>query len=321
MALVPQPRIGTRPPNAHASDFEAEHGQFGLPDEIYWYRSDTGADLWCVARYTTAYGPRLVPWSFDGRGWRGKPWPAPRGLYGLESIAALDDAKLLIASDEYNCQAARRILANPWAISWHGGAAGVAHTDLSPLTGRRVVIWPAATSEGYEAARRLAERLAGIASTLEIIDTQGEPEGFDLALLIGTGATRESIGQYARAHAVSPSALTAITRPITITSPIKRTTAALQGTCEEPPRDTDGLPDATTTQRLPGPARSTAGSTSGLPSARVGARGRTSTTCSGCYNAIRRPRGNSPTTYLRTGRCAVRGSLRFPGTLITRRAT
>jgi predicted P-loop ATPase len=201
LALVPRAAV---PPGSAALEFEAEHGEFGLPESLFWYRSETGSNLWAVARYATQFGPRLVPWTYDGKRWREKPWPSPRSLYGLELIAPLAEFKLLLAPDEANAAATRRILNNPEALSWYGGAAGVAHTDLTPLTGRRVVIWPAATADSFEAAALLAERLIGITETLEIVDTHGQSDGHDICTLIQFGADAKALARFAREHIVEP---------------------------------------------------------------------------------------------------------------------
>lgn len=95
--------------------------------------------------------------------WRWRDLPAPRPLFGLEMLAALPDAPVLIVEGEKTAEAATRMLPDWVVVTWPGGTQRVStkHTDWSPVAVRagRVVVWPDNDEPGMRAAAQIADFL------------------------------------------------------------------------------------------------------------------------------------------------------------------
>ncbi len=140
--------------------------------------------------------------------WRWMSFPKPRPLYGLDKLAAHPNAQVIICEGEKAAGAAQYLYEQAGVsrdklvtISWPGGGKAVKHVDWSPLTGRRVGLWPDADlksfPENHPQAGQLmpfleqpgmvcmldiAARLEGFATSLKFITPpEGVPDGWDLA--------------------------------------------------------------------------------------------------------------------------------------------
>ena len=168
-----QPPPGTPPP-------AMTHPAHGSPSSSWCYRDSDGNPLFYVARYETASGKQLCPWSWMGGRWAAKGWPEPRPLYGLEVLKAMPEAPVVIVEGEKAADAARKIIGTKYAvITWPNGSNAVDKADWSPLKDRSVLIWPDADEPGILAARKIAG-IPGYKS-VKIISTEGHPEKWDAA--------------------------------------------------------------------------------------------------------------------------------------------
>jgi putative DNA primase/helicase len=111
------------------------------------------------------------------RGWHKKAPAAPRPLYGLNKLTSMPDAPVLLTEGEKKCEAAQRMFPNYACISWFGGTGQVDNADLTPLSGRRVIIWPDADETGLKARDKLLRRLP--MKTTQIVRVDDLPDGFD----------------------------------------------------------------------------------------------------------------------------------------------
>lgn len=214
------------PDDAPEPDFR--HPSHGLPSRTWPYYDREGRLMLFVCRFDHQDGNKdIVPRSWcehPGKPsrwtWRGVTGKAKRPIYGLDRLAALPDADVLIVEGEKTADAAQEILAPEFAvISWLGGTACADRVDLRALRGRRVTLWPDFDSQtdrdgdikplpeqpGTKAMIDIATGLAGIASTVMMVGgyTPGDgkfPSGWDLADGIAQGWQGENVMQYLQLH-------------------------------------------------------------------------------------------------------------------------
>lgn len=197
-------------------NFSGAHKRHGAPSVTYTYRDAQGDVLYYVCRYEAAEGKQIVPWRWIARpealggkpaGWRARHVPKPRPLYNLDRLIAQPTAPVLIVEGEKCVEAAQRIMRETILTTWSGGSAHCGYADWSVLAGRRVNIWPDADEPGWDAAAKIARILLKLECTVGIVDTHGQPQGWDLADAIQEGWTLEQILTYGREHK----------KPITVT--------------------------------------------------------------------------------------------------------
>jgi DNA primase len=125
--------------------------------------------------------------------WCLQAFPDPRPLLGLDHLAAKPSAPVLIVEGE-KCRAAG---AGAWpayaVVGWPGGSNGLRKVDWTPLAQRDVVLWPDADEPGQKAmlgwrndagmytpgVAQYVKRVG--ARSIRLIDTAGQPKGWDIA--------------------------------------------------------------------------------------------------------------------------------------------
>lgn len=130
--------------------------------------------------------------------WCMRPFPAPRPLLGLQALAERPEAPVLLVSGEKCQAAAARLLPSFVAVTWPGGDNGDGHTDWTPLAGRRVTVWMDADSSGRACGERIAARLQAAGCEVRDIDTDGQPEGWDIADAVADGWDRAAVVAFCR---------------------------------------------------------------------------------------------------------------------------
>lgn len=131
-----------------APEAPAAHEFRGLPQARWAYRNTAGQLLGFIWRFPTSDGGKeVLPLTYcrhevTGKGgWRGMAFPDPRPLYGLEKLAAMPTAPVLIVEGEKCVDAAQAELPMLAVLSWPGGGKAVSKADWSPLVGRKVMTW------------------------------------------------------------------------------------------------------------------------------------------------------------------------------------
>lgn len=174
------------------------HKKYGAPAMRFDYRDEDGKILFCVCRFNFHDGKKIVlPWSYwqaeDGhRFWSWRGVPTPRPLYGLDRLArAAKNATIVLVEGEKAADAAQRLLPHTVCLTWCGGTGNTRTADFSPLTGRRVILWPDAdTTHEYKppsaragetmpweeqpgnmAMLQIAEQIKDLASTVKWLET------------------------------------------------------------------------------------------------------------------------------------------------------
>ena len=198
---------------ADAPPAPALHPKHGQPSARYVYVDQSGAVMFHHCRFEPAnerkqFAP-LSLWRMpNGRiVWKWKAPTEPRPLLGLDRLAALPAALVVITEGEKAREAAALLLLDAVVMTWAGGANAVDKADWSPLVGRVVWLWADADEAGTKAMQKVATRLhdAGaadvqhvsleaLAKVASVIDgkaelTPGEPlaEGDDAADIVSRG--------------------------------------------------------------------------------------------------------------------------------------
>ena len=197
------------------------------------YRDAAGALMLYVVRFETPEGKGVRPysWAQDDKGkmrwcWKGPVGDALRPLYGLDRLAANPEANVLMVEGEKTADAAQRLFPDLVAVAWVGGTtiAQKRQIDLSPLAGRKVVLWPDSDHKRYRSGPKegtlmpyweqpgelamlaIAGDLRDLAKGVRIVATQELPpaDGWDLADGEAEGWTTEQAMAYLKEHLREP---------------------------------------------------------------------------------------------------------------------
>lgn len=233
--VLPAPDDAPEPPVAHI--------RRGRPETVWCYRDADGRRLGYVYRFRTSTGGKEVlplVWARnedDGaREWHWMAFPEPRPLYGLDRLAAMPEAPVLVVEGEKCADAAFVELAKlekPMVVvSWPGGGKAVAKADFGPLAGRKVILWPDADAkrepltpaqrsaganpdaqpllpEAQQPGVKTMDQVAGVLDGLGCrlwqvaIPPPGErPDGWDVADAVDAGLIGQSLADFIRAQSV-----------------------------------------------------------------------------------------------------------------------
>lgn len=147
-----------------------EWGSFS-PAMVHPYHLQDGRLFGYVLRHDLGGGEKETPMVMrvrlpGGREcWARYPFPKPRPLYGLPSIAG--KKQVLIVEGE-KCADRLRRASGRAVISWAGGTQGVKHSDWSPLAGIDAIIWPDFDVPGFSTACEIARILHGLGCSIRI---------------------------------------------------------------------------------------------------------------------------------------------------------
>lgn len=194
----------------------------------YTYRNAAGNVLGFICRIDDGKGGKKLiprtPW-YDDRGdivWQTKGFACPRPLYGLDQLASLPGAVVVLVEGEKCADAYRALDPATPTLTWPGGSGAIEHVDWEPLRGRRVVLWPDADEPGRKAMARVAEILAVRGCEVKIANPDaGAAKGWDVADAIAEGWTHEDcLAFLARAERIGPRELV-VARTTTTTQAVR----------------------------------------------------------------------------------------------------
>lgn len=148
------------------------------------YRFADGSLAFKICRWEAKNGAdskKIRPACWDGKSWVWKNIiPAgERPLLNLPEIINSPEANILVVEGEKKARAAEKYLPENWVVTcWANGSQGLKATDLSPLEGRHVVMWPDNDQAGMAAARDLV----ALYPAVRVVDIPlSFPDGWDLA--------------------------------------------------------------------------------------------------------------------------------------------
>ena len=173
------------------SDLESLRlNHLGTDTHVHVYKDAFSKILGNVVRVPKSDGTKSIivytPHLVDGKvKLLAKGFPSPRPLYRLDALAENTNKVVLIVEGEKAVEVAEKMpeLEGLTVITWQGGVAAVDKTDWTPLSRRRVVIWPDNDEPGKKAALRIKKNLENIgSSSVTIVDLPIDlPSKFDLA--------------------------------------------------------------------------------------------------------------------------------------------
>jgi putative DNA primase/helicase len=143
--------------------------------EHVWRYSDT----FLVCRFP---GKKIRPLWWSGGRWEYKAPPAPRPLLNLDQLRTRTGT-VLIVEGEKTADAAAKLYPKAIVTTWPSGCKAIDKADWSPLTGRRIILWPDADAVGQQAMDRLAQLLLRLpVDRVQMVTPPADaPEGWDLA--------------------------------------------------------------------------------------------------------------------------------------------
>jgi hypothetical protein len=172
------------------------HGNFGQPSSKWEYLTGDGELIGYICRWDPPEGKETLPYVWTANGWAWKSFPKPRPLYGLDRLAQRPDAPVLIVEGEKCADAAVMLLPAYVVVAWPGGAQAFKYADLSPLKGRKILLWPDADEPGIKAMNDLATLLD--AAEVKILDPSGQPKGWDAADALAEGWNKARTLEWAK---------------------------------------------------------------------------------------------------------------------------
>lgn len=107
-----------------------------------------------------------------GVDWVFKMPEGPRPLYNLARLVALPDAWVFVVEGEKAAEAAQRMFPQAVVVTTAGGAQSPEKTDLCPLVGRQVLIWPDHDQAGDAYAKKVVQKLRDLSpdTPLAVVD-------------------------------------------------------------------------------------------------------------------------------------------------------
>lgn len=137
-----------------------QHPKAGIPTVQYIYRDASGAAVLIANRYEPKASAKFfLPYDVTRQDWKA---PATRPLYNLDKITIADPQTPIWFVEGEKCADALASLGFLTTTSF-GGCKALAKTDLSPLKGRKVLIWPDYDEPGQKYAENLQSELTKIA--------------------------------------------------------------------------------------------------------------------------------------------------------------
>lgn len=143
-------------------------------------------------------------WNTAKGKWVPKSPAKPRKLYNLPNLMAYPDRDVLLVEGEKAADAAQKMLGDrAIAVTWPGGSNAVKNVDWSPLSKRRVTIWPDADEPGVQAANRVRDILASMRAECRIIDVSGvEKRGWDAHDALTEGWDFNALNDWTKKHII-----------------------------------------------------------------------------------------------------------------------
>ncbi|TWS94460.1 DUF3987 domain-containing protein [Reyranella sp. CPCC 100927] len=186
-----------------ASDFATlTHPQYGKP--VRWWHY---TDAFAVAGFVVQ-GQRKIVHAAVRKGehcfWHMPLTPAPLPIYRAAALAERPDAPVLLLESEALADSASGLFPDHVCAAWALGSNYVNMADVTPFSGRDVILWPAGDGADSTTIERMRVRLHGIVRSLVVVraprtwpvswfDAPSSPPDSEVAAL--RRALREASGQ------------------------------------------------------------------------------------------------------------------------------
>ncbi len=132
------------------------HAKAGVPVQQYVYRNVEGNPVLIANRFEKGNGEKFfLPYDMLRKAWKA---PDMRPIYNLHLVAAASADTPIICVEGEKCADALAELGY-LATTTFGGCNGSSKSDLSPLEGRTIIIWPDFDDPGQKYAKLVADTL------------------------------------------------------------------------------------------------------------------------------------------------------------------
>jgi hypothetical protein len=159
-------------------------GGWHKPSAKYSYTDANGAVMRLIYRFEGNGLPKkefrpLTCWRDKNGvlGWKYKDIPENRPLYNLDELARRPFEPVLVVEGEKCVEAVKKTLLKYVVTTWHGGVNGINKTNINPLHGRKLVLWPDNDDVGKNTMRRIADKYGGRVLSIP----PDKPQGWDCA--------------------------------------------------------------------------------------------------------------------------------------------
>jgi hypothetical protein len=204
-----------------------EDKALGRPSDVHIYRNEIGEPILVEARFDKPGGRkefRQHSFSPEGRWVPSIPKDLRRPLYDLPALLGSDAEREVLIVEGVKCvKAAKELLGGdgPICTTWPGGCGSSDKVDVSPLKGRRIVIWPDNDQPGKGAANKLAQQLLAFGCVVRVVSLPPDlPEGWDIADAVHYASPQDIKLMIANAVAISaedtPSQNGILKRPVVL---------------------------------------------------------------------------------------------------------
>lgn len=139
------------PVPAEAGPATFEHHDYGQPNATWEYRDAEGRTMMYVCRFDPEGERKQIqprswcthPGKPSRWTWRGITGAGKRPLYGLDRLADMPDADVILVEGEKAADAGQQLMAEAAVVvSWMGGVDTADKVNVKPLAGRRVILFP-----------------------------------------------------------------------------------------------------------------------------------------------------------------------------------
>lgn len=183
----------------HEQNHHCIHYKHGNPVAKWAYYSINGEHIGFIARYDTDGGKVFAPWIYSVNKWVSKQWPEPRPLFNLQTLNG-NQKPVLLVEGEKAVMAAEQIAGHVYnVLSWPGGSNAWKKVDLSPLNGRKILLWPDADEPGIRSMLGIADMVQS--PEIKIINVEGKVKGWDADDALQTGMTWQMFRDWAAPRA------------------------------------------------------------------------------------------------------------------------
>lgn len=177
--ITPVPTDAPEPP--------ANYFPLGAPTDSYSYADNAGNLLCKVLRFDKGNGEKefrpITLWrsSSGAMRWDQKALPTPRPLYKLPELTIKGTAPVLIVEGEKAADAALLLFPDHVIVTTMNGAQSPHHSDLTPLYGRTIFIWPDNDDTGRAYAQKITDLIRAKApkTPISIMKPLSVMPGFD----------------------------------------------------------------------------------------------------------------------------------------------
>jgi uncharacterized protein (DUF927 family) len=150
---------------------QAKKAEGYVPQALHVYKDRNGETLFWKARckHPETQEKWIRPFHHDGSGfvWKEPQFPSGKPLYGLHLLAGQPDGEVVVCEGENCADALNKI--GVLAVT-SGGAQSADAADWTPLTGRRVTIWPDNDDAGVKYGQAVASILQRLGCTVRTLD-------------------------------------------------------------------------------------------------------------------------------------------------------